>query len=272
LAVAGQVGGLTVAFTFDPHPAQILRPEKAPTPLCRTERNAELLCEQGVDAVLAYPTDRDLLQLDAREFFDRILREQLDVRAMVEGPNFFFGHGRSGDIHVLQRFCDEAGVLLEVVEPVEIDGAIVSSSRVRTLLTEGRVEEVRRLMARPHRIRGTVVRGRQRGATLGFPTANIGGIDTLLPGEGIYAGVARVDGSQWPTAVSIGPNPTFDEQDLKVEAHLIGYQGTLYDRPVEVDFLSRLRDIERFDCVDALVEQVNRDIAATREIAKQFEV
>ena len=272
LAVARQVGGSAVAFTFDPHPVQILRPEKAPAPLCGTERNAQLLCELGVDAVLAYPTDRELLQLEAREFFDRILRDRLNVRAMVEGPNFFFGHGRSGDIHVLRQFCDEAGVLLEVAEPIEIDGEIVSSSRIRTLLADGRVEEVRRLMSRPYRIRGIVVPGQQRGAALGYPTANIGRIDTLLPGEGIYAGVARVNDSQWPAAVSIGPNPTFDEQTLKVEAFLIGYRGSLYDHPIELDFLARLRDIKRFDSADELVTQMDRDVTATREIVGKSEI
>jgi len=272
LAVAQRVNGPAVVFTFDPHPGRILRPEAAPAPLSWTRRKARLLGQLGVDAVIAYPTDRAFLGLDAREFFDRIICERLAARALVEGPNFFFGRGRGGTIDVLRRLCAEENVILEVVGPLQIGETVVSSSRIRRLIMAGGVEEARSLLGRPYRIRGTVVTGERRGAKLGYPTANIEGIDTLLPSEGIYAGLALVDATSWPAALSVGPNPTFDETALKVEAYLVGYEGSLYGRSIEVDFLARLRDIKRFHSADDLVTQVDRDVAATRQIVSSYQV
>lgn len=269
--LAGRLGTPAVVFTFDPHPARILRPEQAPTPLCWTDRKARLLAELGADAVVAYPTDRALLKLDAREFFDQIVCGRLQARVLVEGPDFFFGRDRLGRIEVLRQFCVDAGVTLDVVEPVQIGGEVVSSSRIRRLITAGRLDQAGPLLTRPHRIRGTVIHGAGRGAKLGYPTANLGRVDTLLPGEGTYAGRAWVENSPWPAAVSIGPNPTFDEPAPKVELHVIGYEGSLYDRAVEVDFLARLRDIRRFGSVEQLLLQMDRDVAATRRIVEQYD-
>jgi riboflavin kinase/FMN adenylyltransferase len=271
VAAARRLGGPAVVFTFDPHPATILRPERAPSPLSWTERKAELLFALGVDAVIAYPTDAAFLHQEAREFFDRVVRGRLNAKAMVEGRNFVFGRDRRGDVEWLDRFCRGEGMALEVVDPIQHDGQTVSSSLVRWLLAEGRVEEAGRLLPGPYRIHGRVVRGAQRGAKLGFPTANLGGIDTLLPREGIYAGRSLVDGRAWPAAMSLGPNPTFDEADLKVEVHLIGYEGSLYERQIEVDFLARLRDIERFASVGQLIASMDRDVAAAQEIASKAE-
>jgi riboflavin kinase / FMN adenylyltransferase len=265
-AMAGRVGGPAVVFTFDPPPTRVLRPQAAPEPLLWIDRKIEILKGLGADAVVVYPTSKEFLKLEAREFFDRIVRERLDARAMVEGPNFFFGHNRSGNVEVLRGFCAEAHLPFEVAEPVEVAGQIVSSSRIRLLVLAGLLNEARRMLGRPHRIRGVVVRGSGRGLQLGYPTANIGQIDTLLPGEGIYAARARVENLWYPAAVSLGPNSTFDEKGVKVEAHLIGFQGTIYDRPIEVDFLARLREIRRFASVDALVAQIACDVTQTLEI------
>ncbi|MEE8451663.1 MAG: bifunctional riboflavin kinase/FAD synthetase [Thermoguttaceae bacterium] len=267
-AMARRVEGPAVVFTFDPHPARLLRPDLAPQPLSWTERKVELLEAAGAEAVVAYPTDREFLRLDAKPFFDRVVRDRLDARGMVEGANFFFGHDRSGDVGTLEHFCADTGRMFEVVEPVEIDGAVVSSSRLRSLIASGQVELARTMLTEPYRIRGQVVRGAGRGAGLGFPTANVDRIDTLLPGEGIYAGRVWLEGSAWPAAIAIGPNPTFGEGTLKVEAFLIGFEGTLYDRTIEVDFLARLRKIERFESAEQLVAQMDRDVAATRSIVE----
>jgi riboflavin kinase/FMN adenylyltransferase len=267
IARARQVGGPAVVFTFDPHPVQLLRPDLAPPPLTWTDRKAELLARLGVDAVIAYPTDKALLALAPEQFFDSVVRSGLGARAMVEGSNFYFGHNRSGTIEVLHRLTDEAGIVLEVVEPVVVAGEVVSSSRVRRLVGEGRVAEARALLTEPYRIRGTVVAGAGRGATIGFPTANLHGIDTILPAPGVYAGCAQVDKRIWPAAIHIGPNPTFGEQTLKVEVHLIGWQGSLAGRMLEVDFWVRLRGTERFAGVDELVAQLARDVARSAEIA-----
>jgi len=271
LAAARRVGGASVIFTFDPLPAQLLHPQTAPIPLCRTKGKAELLGALGVDAVVAYPTDQALLRLEADVFFERIIRRRFDARAMVEGPNFFFGRNRSGTIERLRQLCTDAGVDLEVVEPREIDGQIVSSSRLRTLVATGRLDLARSLLGRPYRLNGTVIRGAGRGASLGYPTANIAAIDTLLPGEGIYAGRAWMGDTPYTAAVSVGPNPTFNEKAQKVEVYLIGYRGSLYDQVIAVDFFARLRDIERFDSADELIKQMDRDVAATRQIVEQYD-
>lgn len=263
---ARQVGGPAVVFTFDPHPVRLLRPEHAPPPLTWTDRKAQLLAELGVDAVIAYPTDETLLALSAREFFDRILRDLLDARALVEGTNFCFGRDRTGTIDVLRRFADEAGLVMEAVEPITVVGDVVSSSRVRKLIASGHVDEAAHLLTRPYRIRGMVTHGAARGAKLGFPTANIDAVDTLLPGPGVYAGRAVVGGNAWPAAVNVGPNPTFGEQAMKIEAHLVDYHGSLYGVPLELDFVSRLRDVRQFANVEDLKTQMHRDVEQTRDI------
>ena len=187
---------------------------------------------------------------------------------MVEGPNFFFGHNRAGTLEVLKGFCAESDVRLEVAEPVEVDGQVVSSSKIRALIIQGRMAEARQMLGRPYRIRGLVVRGAGRGAKLGFPTANITQIDTLLPPDGIYAGRAWVDQAAYAAAISLGSNPTFDESALKVEVFLLDFQGDLYDRTLQIDFFARLRETTRFDSVQALIDQMTIDAAAARSIAK----
>lgn len=264
---ARELGGPAVVLTLDPHPATILRPHYIPPPLTWIERRAELLGRLGVDALIAYPIDESFLEMTAQEFFDRIVGDWLQARAMVEGVNFFFGRDRRGDVHRLQTFCEAVGVTLDVIEPLEADGRIVSSSRIRELIAAGRIDRANSMLTQPYRIRGRVVRGEGRGRKLGYPTANLDGIDTLLPGEGIYAGRALVDGLAWPAAVNIGPNPTFGESRLKVEAFLVGFDSPLYDKSIELDFLARLRDIVRFDSVESLVAQMARDVAETKKVA-----
>jgi riboflavin kinase/FMN adenylyltransferase len=264
--MAEGLAGPAVVFTFDPPPARVLNPALAPEPLLWTERKIELLAEMGVQAAIVYPTDRALLELDAREFFERIVRGRLAARGMVEGPNFFFGRGRSGNVEVLRQFCAAAAMPFEVVEAVEIDGLPVSSSRIRALVLESQMYQVRAMLGRPHRIRGLVVRGAGRGTKLGFPTANLERIDVLLPGQGIYAARAKAPDAWHPAAVSIGPNPTFDEGSLKIEVHLLDFAGDLYDQTLEVDFLAKLRDTERFASVEELLARMRLDIQRTREI------
>jgi riboflavin kinase / FMN adenylyltransferase len=270
LAKARECGGPAVVFTFDPHPVRILRPEQAPPPLTWTDRKAQLLAALGVDAVIAYPTDEALLQLSPDQFFQRIVRDTLQARAMVEGTNFYFGRRRAGNIEVLSQLCTTAGLPLEIVQPVTLDDAPVSSSRIRQLIADGQIDEANRLLTQPYRIRGMVRHGAARGAKIGFPTANVDAVDTLLPSVGVYAGRSTVEGRTWPAAINVGSNPTFGEQALKVEVHLIGFHDSLYGQPLEVDFLARLRDIVQFPNVEALKSQLSRDLtAATEAFQKQ---
>ncbi len=269
LANAREVGGPAVVFTFDPPPAMVLRPEAAPQPLTWIDRKAELLAALGVDAMIAYPTDEALLALSAEEFFERIVLDQLAARAMVEGPNFAFGRGRQGTIELLQALTADAQVRLDVVAPIWDSGEIVSSSRVRKLVANGNVEEAGRLLTAPYRIRGLVSHGAGRGAKIGFPTANLAGVDTLLPAQGVYAGTVDRDQRRIAAAINVGPNPTFGEQAVKIEVHLVDFSGPLYGQTLEVDFLVRLRDIRPFADVAALKTQLAEDVAAAKRIAAQ---
>ncbi len=267
-ARADAAGVPALAITFDPHPVALLRPESAPVPLVWLEREISLLHEAGASLVGVFRTGPWLLELTAREFFDRIVREQLAARGMVEGPNFAFGHDRQGDVRTLGDWCGAAGIEFEVVDLAEQDGQLISSSLIRRSLTEGNVALAARFLCRPHRIRGDVSRGAGRGATIGFPTINLEGVDTLVPAEGVYAGVAWLGGDDrpHPAACNIGPNPTFGELSRKVEAHLIGFSGDLYGQRVELDFLERLRPTRKFSGREELVAQIAADVREVEQI------
>lgn len=260
LVLARKIGGPAVVLTFDPHPASLLCPEKSPAPLTWTERKADLLRDLGVDWLLFYPTDEALLALSPRDFFEEVVRKKLDAKALVEGPNFCFGHDRTGTIDVLRKFTAGVGMLLEVVEPYRQDSGYVSSSRIRKLLREGQACQVSKVLTQPYRIRGMVTHGAGRGVKLGFPTANLEAIDTLLPGMGVYAGRAWIFDECWPAVTNVGPSPTFGEQRQRVEVHLIGRRGFLYGEVLEVDFSARLRDIERFPTAELLRVQIRKDV------------
>lgn len=267
---AQRVAGSAIVFTFDPHPVRLLRPEASPPPLTWTDRKAALLAELGITAMISYPTDERLLRLTAREFFEGILREKLGAQAIIEGPNFYFGRNREGDVSLLRQFCEETGVSLEIVPALQQAGEVVSSSRVRKLIAAGDVEHAARLLTRPYRIRGMITHGAGRGAQIGFPTANVDAIDTLLPPPGVYGGSSHVQGAAWPAAINIGPNPTFGEGRQKVEVHLLGFAGDLYGQPLELDFHWRIRDVVKFAGPLQLIEQIKNDVEAVARRWAEF--
>lgn len=263
---AAEFGGPSVVFTFEPHPVRLLRPEMAPAPLTWVARKAELLARLSVDVVIAYPTSREFLSLTPEEYFHSLICDKLQAKAIVEGPNFFFGKNRAGNVEVLGQLCEKNSISLDIVEPVRDGAEFVSSSRVREALSGGDVDSANAMLTQPYRIRGMVTHGAGRGATIGFPTANISAIDTLLPGPGVYAGLAHVGEATWKAAINIGPNPTFGDDQLKVEAHLIDFNGSIYGEPLEVDFVRRLRDIHRFSDKDALISQLKQDVEDARRL------
>ena len=267
-AIAARLGVPAAVLTFDPHPATIVRPDAAPTPLTTPARRAELLLGLGLDAVLVQPVDRRFVALEAEAFYHDLLRDRLRARALVEGGDFRFGRGRRGDVGLLATLGAADGVMVEVVPPVVAGDAAVSSSRVRELVAAGDVAAANRLLTAPFRASGTVVHGAHRGAALGFPTANLDAIATLLPAAGVYAARAVLpDGRVHAAAVHIGPNASFGETVLSVEAHLIDFADDLYGSRLDVDFLARLRDTRRFDVIDDLVVQMRSDVEAAARIA-----
>ncbi len=261
----------SVVLTFDPHPARILRPEQAPPPLTWLHRKAELLSELGVDVMIACAIDREFLQRTAQEFFETIVRRAVRARALVEGPNFYFGHNRTGDVKLLAQLCRQHDLTLEIVPPLLESGEFISSSRVRQAIREGNVTSAASLLTRPYRLRGMVVHGAHRGGKLGFPTANLDAIDTLVPAHGVYAGSAWHRNVAHAAAIHIGPLPTFGVADQQVEVHLIGFEGSLYGETLEVDFHRRVRDVQRFESVAELQRQLTLDVEQCRAVMEQRE-
>lgn len=259
---AHSVGGPSIVLTFDPPPVAILVPERTPSPpLTSLRRRAELLGFLGVDVLVAYPTDRELLNLSAEAFFAEKIVDCLGAKAMVEGPNFRFGKDRAGDTQLLQNLCRDAGLQLSIVQAREdATGSMISSTRVRQLLTEGNIVAANSMLTRPYRVEGIVTKGAQRGRQLGFPTANLESIGCLLPKHGVYAGQTSIEGRDYAVAVNIGPNPTFGEQQDKVEMHVIGWSGAVYGERLFCTLWDRVRDIRRFGSADALREQLQADI------------
>lgn len=258
-----------VVMTFDPHPLALIRPEHVPPQLCTLQRKTELLTSRGVDVILPYPTDWELLKLTPEEFFETIVGEKLQAQGLVEGPNFCFGRHREGDIDTLRELCEASGKSLQVILPVEHQGQLVSSSRIRKLLTDGDFVAAKSLLGHAYRLSGRVGQGEQRGRLLGFPTANLVEIETLIPADGVYAGEATfANENRYVAAVHIGPNPTFRQADRKVEVHLLDFSGDVYGEMLHVDLHDRLRGTQKFGSVDDLRDQLHRDVEHVRRIVK----
>lgn len=261
VALARELGTRAIAVTFDPPPLAILAPDRVPPQLTTRRQKVDLIRKLGVNKVIVYPTSHELLSLTAEQFFEQVIVHQLGCLGMVEGPNFRFGRGRGGDVPLLQKLCAQRNIPLKVVEAHELDGVMVSSSEVRSAIGRGDVAGASRLLGRPHSFTGTVVTGEKRGRLLGFPTANLEQIDTLLPPQGVYAARTDIDGDVYPVALNIGPNPTFGEDQVKVEAHLIGFSGDLYNCELMIELIAFLRGVVKFPNIEALRAQLQIDIA-----------
>lgn len=255
-----------VVLTFDPHPSAVLAPVTSPPLLTSLERRLELLAEAGVDGVVVEPFTRELAGLAPHAFIDDIVLGALRARAVVVGYDFSYGQGRAGSTDALRAHGNRAGVEVDIVAPVEVDGEVVSSSRVRAYLRAGDLARAERLLGRRWDIDGRVVHGAKRGRAIGVPTANIAPDSDLVIAPGIYAVSLAVEGGPpLPAVASLGTNPTFVEQGgLVLEVHVLDWDGDLYDRRVRTTFVARLREERAYDSVDALVAQIRRDIEAAR--------
>jgi riboflavin kinase/FMN adenylyltransferase len=211
-----------------------------------------------------------LLRLTAEEFFQNVLLDTLSARAIVEGPNFRFGHDRLGDVAMLGRLCSASGLSLAIV-PAANDGAgMISSSRIRELINAGNIVGANELLTQPYQIVGRVGHGAARGRAIGSPTANLTNIQVLVPPHGVYAGCVPLGDACCAAAIHIGPNPTFGDDSVKVEVHLIDWSGELYDAKLACNFLDRLRDVRKFDSLSELQTQIAHDIEACRTIFKKY--
>jgi riboflavin kinase/FMN adenylyltransferase len=268
--VAGEVGvDDVVAVTFDPHPIAVLRPEHAPPTLTTIDERLALLEAAGVDDVLVVPFSREIAAWTPEEFIDRIVVGALHAKAVVVGANFRFGNRAAGDCATLR----EAGATRDFsVEGITLDGGpqVWSSTYVRNCLAAGDVAGAAEALGRPFSVRGTVVKGDERGRELGFPTANVPTSGVAAPADGVYAGrLTRLDtGEEFPAAISVGTNPTFDgERERRVESYVLDRTDLeLYGVEVEVTFVERLRGMVRFEGVEKLVETMHDDVRRAREI------
>jgi riboflavin kinase/FMN adenylyltransferase len=272
LARAREVGIEAVACTFDPHPMEVLQPDRAPTAITPLDERLRLIGETGVDAVVVLAFTRELAAVEPEAFVKDVLLDRLRAREVVVGYNHSFGRGARGDPRLLEALAGRLGFRAHVVPPMTVDGTAVSSTGIRAALQRGDVAAAARSLGRPYAIEGIVTSGAGRGRTLGFPTANIAPDRTLLVARGVYRGLvtpkgeARTPAGKAHTAVvNVGVRPTFGETRLQVEAHLLDFTGDLYGRQVRLEFVGRLRDEMRFASVEDLKTQVARDIAAARE-------
>ncbi len=258
--------GPAIAATFDPHPGKILHPDLAPKLLTPLWRRLELMAACGLDAVVVQPFDRAYASATAEQFVERDLFGALKPSTVVVGPDFTYGKARGGNVQTLAQACQARDASFISVPPVTFDGVVVSSTKIREFVAEGRVGAAAALLGRPFELMGVVERGEGRGRTIGFPTANLHPEPEVRPGIGVYAVRAFHAGRVYDGAANIGRKPTFGEAELTVEIHLFGFSGDLYGEKLSVEFIERLRGEQRFGSPGELVAQIERDCQHARAI------
>jgi riboflavin kinase / FMN adenylyltransferase len=264
---AGERGGTPAAMTFDPHPSRVLRPDKAPQLLMTTGQKLEALGRAGMQGVAVVRFTRELSTWEPEPFVRTVLVEWLRVAEVWVGANFLFGHDRAGTFSVLRSLGARYGFRAEKIDPVRYKDFVVSSTRTRRLVSEGRVDEAAALLGHHFFIDGTVARGAGRGREIGFPTANLCTDNELVPPSGVYATLVAIDGIVHPSVTNIGLRPTFGDVDrTTIEAHVFDFDRDLYDETLRLSFVQRLRDERAFPDVDALRTQIEADCRSARRL------
>jgi riboflavin kinase/FMN adenylyltransferase len=261
-----------VALTFDPHPMQVLAPERAPTLLTTLADRVELLKIHNADQVAVLKFNEQFSAMKAADFVKDVLVGQLSASAIIVGKNFTYGHKAAGSVDTLIEDGKNLDFTVDVQDLESGEGEVISSSRIRNLVTAGQVEEARTLLTRPHRLDGVVVHGEKRGREIGYPTANLGNIDgQTVPKDGVYAGWLTVGINFWPAAISIGTNPTFaGERARQVEAYALDQEGLdLYDKNASIEFGWRLRDTLKFDGLEPLLVHMKIDCYKARSLTER---
>jgi riboflavin kinase/FMN adenylyltransferase len=260
-------GHLSGVVTFDRRPSELLAPQREIRYLTTLEEKLDLLGELGVDFVAALPFTRQLADTTARDFITALV-ERLHMRELWTGPDFALGRGREGDADYIQNLADELGFENHRLQPLTHSGGVISSTRIRNLIREGRVADAADILGRYPSLKGEVVRGARRGHKLGFPTANVALDERLItPANGVYAARIVWDGVNHTGVVNIGQRPTFEDQvQITLEAHVLDFAGDLYGKNVQVEFVKRLRPEQRFESAEALIAQMETDVANTRVV------
>jgi riboflavin kinase / FMN adenylyltransferase len=258
---ASERGGTAVVLTFEPHPPRVLRPDKAPPLLMTPRQKQEALERAGVQGMAVVRFTEELSKWEPETFVKRVLVDWLRVAEVWVGADFLFGRNRSGNFTLLRTLGQQHGFRAEKIDPIRYKDFVVSSTRIRRLVSEGRVEEAGALLGRHFAVDGVVVEGARRGRELGFPTANLATENELLPPNGVYATFSTIGGIVRPGVTNVGIRPTFDGPPVTiVETHVLGFSGDLYGQRQELAFVQRLRDERRFPDVEALREQIAADV------------
>ncbi|MBW8861888.1 MAG: bifunctional riboflavin kinase/FAD synthetase [Acidobacteria bacterium] len=263
--VAGERGATSVVMTFDPHPPRVVRPDKAPPLLMTKPQKLEAIADAGVQGAAIVRFTTELSHWDPETFVRHVLVDWLHVGEVWVGANFLFGHDRAGNFSMLRLLGSRYGFKAEKIDPVRYKDFVVSSTRVRRLVSEGRVDEAGALLGHQYFVDGTIMRGDQRGRTLGFPTANLCSENELLPPHGVYATTARIGALVYPSVTNVGTRPTVDQSGRTViETHIFNLDRDLYGQSMRVGFVQRLRDERAFESLDALRAQIDADCQRAR--------
>ena len=270
---ATERGGTSMAVTFDPHPPRIVRPDKAPPMLMTTTQRLDGMARAGLQAVAVVRFTRELSEWEPERFVRTVLVDWLRVSEAWVGANFLFGHNRIGNFTALRTLGQRFGFRADKIDPVRYKDFVVSSTRIRRIVSDGHVDEAGALLGHPYYLDGVVEEGRHVGRELGFPTANIRTDNELVPPQGVYATTLTLDGVVHGSITNIGVRPTFGESAAaSIETHVLGFDGSLYDRTVRLSFIQRIRDERRFDDVDGLRAQLEADRRRVVELFSQISV
>jgi len=263
---AQRIQGTAVLLTFQPHPAKLLRPELAPLLITTPEQKLAMVADAGMDLVMNLRFTPELCRTPATDFVQSMVVPSFQPHTIFIGTPFRFGHNREGDVALLRSLGQRLGFRAEGIGVVDEDGETISATRIRQALREGRAAAAGRMLGRPYEVVGTVVKGAQRGRELQFPTANLACENELIPMRGVYATWLRLDDRLLPSVTNIGLRPTFDGEELLVEAHVLDFEGDLYHRRVGLQFVERLRAERRFASREELVEQIRQDVSRSRDL------
>jgi len=264
--LAEELNGESVVVTFDPHPLEVLFPKKAPSFITSHRHKLDLIASCGIDATIIIPFDHEFSRMSAREFVEAVLVEKIGARAIVVGHDYRFGHSREGDIAFLKKLGEQYGFKVQIVTGLRVNDTVVSSTAIRQMIVSGNIKEANRLLGRFFEVSGTVIPGRKRGVSLGFPTANIRMPAITSPRTGVYVVQAEVDGKTYGGAANLGYNPTFGDTDLSLVAHLFDFDQDIYGKPITVRFIDRLRNELRFSSPAELAAQIRKDVDTAKKI------
>jgi riboflavin kinase/FMN adenylyltransferase len=276
IEMADTMDGTAIAMTFEPHPIRVISNNGHPPLITLIEQKTELIEKAGIDVLICIPFTMEFAALSARTFVEDILVKRIGMKAIIVGQDYTFGHKREGTVDLLRQYADELGFQLIVpdwIQPSDANNDRISSTAIRQLVMDGRMEKAGKMLGRDYQIRGTVAHGRDRGGRLlGIPTANINLHDELCPKVGVYAVIVKYDGKRYPAVANIGYSPTFDDHVFTVEAHILDFKKDIYGEKIMVNFVQRLRDEKKFSGIPELIEQIDQDIVDARKIlAPHFE-